>query len=186
MEIMQREPAILHAGRALRMAGRMAGYAVSIIAVGALLAVTLPGLAGYHNIVVTGGSMGRALPAGSVAVTHTVDFKDVRVGDIVTFRGSAGSATVVHRVVGISGDGEARVAATRGDANHEDDPQPLNLAGHGDVVVYSIPWAGYALVYSRTPAALAGLVLIAVAWWLLGRRNRTDRTEAHATRVATS
>ncbi len=174
------------AGRGLRVAGRWAGTAAALVAVGALLAATLPGLVGYHNIIVTGGSMGHALPAGSVAVTHSVDSRDVRAGDIIAFRGSAGSATVVHRIVEVSGDGAARVATTRGDANRENDAEPLALTGRGDVIVYSIPWAGYALVYARTPAALAVLAVVGVLWSIHGWRGRNQRVGAHATRVATS
>ena len=172
-------------GKTLGLIGRVVAYAVTFAAVCALLVVTLPAFAGYHNLVVTGGSMGRALPTGSVAVTRTTAVQDLQVGDVVAFRGSAGSATVVHRIVDISfGDGGERVATTRGDANRDNDPEPLNLAGHGDLVVYEIPWAGYAIVYAQSPVVLALLAAVVVASWILSRVNRKRRTEAHAIRLA--
>ena len=50
-----------------------------------MLLVTAPGFLGYHSISVMSGSMGDALPVGSVAVTRPILAEDVREGDVVAF-----------------------------------------------------------------------------------------------------
>ena len=127
----------------LRPAASIALRAAACAVVAVLLTVTVPGVAGLHMITVTGGSMGDALPIGSVAVTRTIDFEHVALGDIVVFRDSAAAATVLHRVVAINSVGGKRQAITRGDHNASPDPTPLVLQGRGDRVVYSVPVVGY-------------------------------------------
>ena len=166
--------------RALRLVLRVGCIAAAGGVAFALLAITLPAFAGYHNLTVTGGSMGSALPAGSVAVTRTIDFRDVEVGDIIAFRRAGAGVPVVHRVVDVREVDGVRAAVTRGDANDSDDPETLALTGHGDRVVYYVPWAGYALVFVYSPAGIIGLTVLAVATWIVRDRARR-RTEAHAT-----
>ena len=167
--------------RTLLLALRAAGVIVGSVVACALLAITLPAFAGYHNLTVMGGSMGSALPTGSVAVTRTIDFSNVQVGDIIAFQRPGASIPVVHRVVDIRDVDGVRAAITRGDANLQDDPEPLALQGRGDRVVYYVPWAGYALVFVRSPGGIVALTLLAVTTWLVRDRKRSRRTEAHAT-----
>ena len=166
--------------RALRLAARAAGIAAATVVACALLAVMLPGLAGYHNITITGGSMGSALPIGSVAVTRTIDFGDVHEGDVIVFKRPSASVPVVHRVVEIRDTDHGRVAITRGDANAQVDPEELALEGRGDRVSYYVPWVGYALVFVRSPGGIVTLTMLGVATWLLCGRKRSRRTETHA------
>lgn len=167
--------------RALRLSVRATGVVIGGVVASAMLAITLPAFAGYHNLTVMGGSMGGALPTGSVAVTRTIDFRDVHVGDVIAFQRTGASIPVVHRVVEIREVDGVRAAITRGDANAQDDPETLALEGRGDRVVYHVPWAGYALVFVRSPGGIVALTVLAVAAWLVRDRERTRRTEAHAT-----
>lgn len=166
---------------ALRFFLRATGVIVGSVVTCALLAITLPAFAGYHNLTVTGGSMGGALPAGSVAVTRTINFRDVQIGDIIAFQRASARIPVVHRVVDIREVDGVRAAITQGDANAQKDPEPLVLEGRGDRVVYHVPLAGYALVFVRSPGGIIVLTLLAVATWLVRDRQRSRRTEAHAT-----
>ena len=156
----------------LPLVARRASQIVALFAVALVLAAMLPGLVGFHNVTITGGSMGNALPVGSVAVTRTIAFRDVRVGDIIAFKRPGGSATVVHRVVEINDEGTGRTALTRGDANADNDPDALPLdQGSGDRVVYDVPWVGYAFVFMRTPGGVVALIVVAT-YSLLSRRSR--------------
>jgi signal peptidase I len=140
----------------------------------------LPGLVGYHTLTIVGGSMGSALPVGSIAVTRTVDFSDVQVGDIIAFRRAGAELPVVHRVVDIQYSDGVRVALTRGDANSSNDPDRLPLAeGRGDRVVYYVPWIGYALVFIRTPVGIAALAVLGAVTWLLRRKTRSRTQASH-------
>ncbi len=167
--------------RALRLSVRAASVVIGSVVTCALLAITLPAFAGFHNLTVMGGSMGSALPTGSVAVTRTIDFRDVHVGDVIAYQRPGASIPVVHRVVEIREVDGVRAAITRGDANPQDDPETLALEGRGDRVVYHVPWAGYALVFVRSPGGIVALTVLAVAAWLFRDRKRARRTEAHAT-----
>jgi signal peptidase len=166
--------------RALLLTVRALGVVAGSVVTVALLAITLPAFAGYHNLTVMGGSMGSALPTGSVAVTRTIDFQNVHIGDIIAFRRPGAGVPVVHRVVDIREVDGVRAAITQGDANAQADPDPLALEGRGDRVVYHVPWAGYALVFVRSPSGIVALTLLAATTWLVRGRKRSRRTEAHA------
>ncbi len=171
----------LRRGRTLSLVALWCARAATIVVVLALIAVTLPGLAGYHNVTVTGGSMGSALPSGSVAVTRTIDFRDVHVGDVVAFQHSGSATTVVHRVVAINETDDGRVAVTRGDANGADDADGLSLQnGRGDRVAYYVPWIGYVLVFAQSPAGIVVMIAAAVTALLMRTGKRSSGTEVHA------
>ena len=168
--------------RALWLVGRRISQIAIVVAVELVLFATVPGLIGFHNVTITGGSMGSALPVGSVAVTRTVAFRDVRVGDIIAFTHPGGSVAVVHRVVEIRESGTGRSAITRGDANADNDPEALALdQGRGDRVVYDVPYVGYAFVFVRTPGGLVVLTVLAMCSLLLRRSKHSHGTKAHAT-----
>lgn len=149
----------------------------------ALLAATLPAFIGWHAITVTGGSMGSALPAGSIAVTRPIAGSAVNEGDVVVFA-RRGSTPVLHRIVELgTAEGGGRIAYTRGDANETRDPQPIALGGNGEVVVYHIPWLGYVIALVQLQAARAFVAFAAVAWCARGavRHIRTRHHEpAHS------
>ena len=168
--------------RPVGFVARWASLMAAAVTVAALLAVTLPGLAGYHNLTITGGSMGSALPVGSVAVTRTIDIRDVRVGDVIAFNRSRGGVTIVHRVVAINQTDDGPVAVTRGDANSNDDADGLLLQhAQGDRVVYHVPWIGYVFVFAQSPGGIIALTIVGVAIVLFRPRKRSSGTEAHAT-----
>ena len=80
---------------ALWIGARSISQVALVVAIELVLFATVPGLIGFHNVTITGGSMGNALPVGSVAVTRTVAFRDVHVGDIIAFKRPGASAAVV-------------------------------------------------------------------------------------------
>lgn len=158
-------------------------YLLLLAAIGLLLAATLPGLLGYHTTIIYGGSMGRALPAGSVAVTQMVDASAVEPGDVIGYRRRDSQQVVFHRVVSIDDVDGRRIATTRGDANVTADPQPLTLTAKGERLVYYVPWVGYVLAFVRSPQGLASVVGAPVTVWLIllaGWRWRARRRAAEA------
>lgn len=140
-------------------------YAFAFFAVGVLLAATLPSFAGFHTATVYGGSMGDALPAGSVAVTRPVDAADLEVGDVIAMGGHEAGLPLLHRIVAIEEVDGGRLVTTRGDANQTNDPMPITVSGKGDRVAYHIPWIGYFLAFSRSALGLAVLVGIPATVW---------------------
>jgi signal peptidase len=141
-------------------------YVLLFVAVGTLLAATLPSFRGFHTATIYGGSMGRALPAGSVAVSRPVDVRELDEGDIVAIGGHSSGLPTFHRIVSIEDVDGRRILTTRGDANATNDPQPITVQGRGDRVVYHIPWIGYFLAFARAQLGLALLVGLPCALWL--------------------
>ena len=169
--------------RLLRRLARAVMLTLGAAVFAVVAAVTAPGLVGMHTIVVTGGSMGSALPLGSVAVTRTIDMHDVRAGDVIAFRQPGAGATVIHRVVDIQNADEGLVATTKGDANAAADPEPLLMTSRGDRVVYHVPYVGYAVVYARTPV---GLLVMLIVFCVLLIRNAPLGVRRHAAAPAVS
>lgn len=114
---------------------------LGLVALGAVMLV--PPLLGYERYVIEGGSMGSALPQGSVAYEEVVPAAQVRVGDVITYRPPGAARLVTHRVVWI---GRGRRLQTRGDANAVADPWRFTLPARAQArVAFHIPLAGYAL-----------------------------------------
>jgi signal peptidase I len=159
-------------------AGRWLVYAAGSLCLGLLLAAFLPTFFGYEALVVGGGSMGRSVPVGSVAVTRMVDVKAVGQGDVISFRHPGRQQTITHRVTSVGEENGQRIFTTKGDASAAPDPQPARFAS-GEVarLQWVIPYAGYIVVWGRTPgglvlfiaAPLLGLVLLSRTRMQIGR-----------------
>ena len=157
----------------------LADVAVGVVLV-ALVALAAPVTWGWHQATVLGGSMGAALPVGSVAVLRTVDARDLNVGDIIAVK-ATGARTVMHRIADIEESGAERVAILKGDANEHADAVPVVLRGEGDRVAYHVPLAGYLFAWARSPfvlviaAAMLLLPEVAVPLRSAVRRRRSSR-----------
>lgn len=119
-----------------------------------------PSIAGYRIYAVLSGSMSPAFKTGSIVVTEPVHPADVRAGDIITFSsGNNSGVYTTHRVISVKR-GTRMEFTTKGDANNIPDPLPVygeNIAGR---LVFSIPYAGYAIYYARTKLGLILLVIL--------------------------
>ena len=155
----------------------------------ALAAVTLlPAAFGCRRYVIEGGSMGDALPRGSIAYERDVPVAHLRVGDVITYSPPAhasAASKVTHRIVWIGRDTSGRRAfQTKGDANHSRDPWRFTLRSNVQPRVEAhLPVVGYPLaaLQLRTVRLLAigipALVIAAMALWgeLGGVRPRRAR-----------
>lgn len=79
------------------------------------------------------GSMGDAVPAGSLVASRPVEAADIERGDVVVFLppepfGTPDGRPVVHRVVEVTRDGGNVLIRTKGDANAAEDPWTLNAS----------------------------------------------------------
>lgn len=158
---------------------------VVLVAVGAavLAVLVVPRLFGASAYVVTSGSMLPTFGPGAVLVTKPVDARELARNDIVTFVDGSGGLTT-HRVAGVEVSFEAgetsTTISTKGDANEEADPMPLdprNIVGKAE---FAVPHLGYLVSWIKTPAG-AG---VAAALFLIvlfggGRREDTADEAAH-------
>lgn len=140
-----------------------------LVALSALMLV--PALLGYDRYVVTGGSMGGAIPRGAIVYEERVAVSRLRPGDVITYTPPGRVARVTHRIVAI---GPGGVMRTKGDANAAPDPWRFTPAGPVlPVVRFHVPVAGYAfaalglrwvrIVVIGLPALLVGLWLLRAA-----------------------
>lgn len=149
---------VRHAGTGVLLAVLVAGLALLVV----------PRVAGVPALVVTSGSMGSAVPTGSVVLVRPEPSARVRVGDVLLMREDA--TMVLHRVVERT---DAMSVRTKGDANPTADPNPYRLGATAYVAVADIPWLGYAIGALRSPAGLVVLaVLVLLAVLVPARRNR--------------
>jgi signal peptidase len=152
-----------------------------LLAIAVLMLV--PPLLGYQRYVITGGSMGSALPRGSIAYDEVVPTEHIRVGDVITYRPPNGDRLLTHRVVWIgNGRHGVRVYRTRGDASPAPDRRAFLLPNDGQArMAFHVPVAGYVLaalsVRAVRMAVIGGPALaIAVAVFAGLWRRRQRRT----------
>jgi signal peptidase len=143
------------------MGHALAFGALALVAV-VLIFSFIPTLFGYEHFIVVGGSMGRAMPVGSLAITRLVDVRTITVGDIVSYRTKNG-ARITHRVLDFGERDGHRVFHTKGDTNATPDPEPLILNGEVAKVDWVLPYVGFAIGWARSPAGVLLLVLVPLA-----------------------
>ncbi|SNR64651.1 signal peptidase, endoplasmic reticulum-type [Haloechinothrix alba] len=143
---------------------RVTGWLFWLVVAGlvalAVAAVAVPAAAGGKSVIVQTGSMEPALPAGSLAVTRERPVAEIAENDIVTFTAN-GDLLVTHRVVAVEHGAGGAELVTKGDANEDPDPEPVQAADVHGVLWYQIPWLGTVLeAVSGTAGALYGAALL--------------------------
>ena len=123
--------------------------------------VTLPKLIGYEVYTVVSGSMEPAIPTGSLVMIKGVDAQEVQAEDVIAFYGGPDShAIITHRVV------ENRVVMgefiTKGDANAENDMNPVKYDALIGKVAFSLPVFGAVaqMLTSGEGKIVAALVIV--------------------------
>src|SRR3954447_7004537 len=170
----------------MRVLKLLAAAGLTILLAIAVL-ILVPPLLGYQRYVITGGSMGGALPRGSIAYDEVVPTEHIRVGDVITYRPPTGDRLLTHRVVwiGRKADGVRRYR-TRGDASPAADPKAVLLPNDGQArMVFHVPLVGYlvaALSVRAVRIAAIGVPALAIAatafagpWRRRRRRKRRGR-----------
>ncbi len=99
-------------------------------------------LFGIKPYAVLSGSMEPKIHTGSLVYVKSVDPKDVKKGDVITF--NLANTTVTHRVFSV--DKQKFRFITKGDANKNTDP-PISYASLIGKVCFTIPYFGYVGVF---------------------------------------
>ncbi len=134
-----------------------------IIALAALaLYLIVPRILGMKTFAVLSGSMEPEIPVGSIVITEEVDPATITPGQIITYQ-LEGDTMVTHRVV--KNDKNNKQLTTKGDANNVEDSNPVpyeKVVGHAKS---KLPYAGYVVMYIKTPigiACICGLLFILI------------------------
>jgi signal peptidase len=171
----------------VRVLGTLAGWIVMGAITGLLVALTIPGLFGYHNFIEMSGSMEPTIHVGDLVIDHSISPLDVRIGDVVTFKDpQAQTKLITHRVRSMSVHGSYVRFATKGDAVNSVQHWDVGVNGRVGRVVTHIPRLGYALFWATTrlgrllllfvPAVSLGLTELIRIW--RPRRKRSHRAVA--------
>lgn len=158
----------------------------ALAALAALGALMLgPTLLGYQRYVIEGGSMGGALPRGSIAYEEVVPTNQIRVGDVITYRPPTATALRTHRVTWIGRtSNKERLYRTKGDVNDSADRPAFTLPHPTQArVAMHVPLAGYAVAALSIRAvrmAVIGAPALAIAFFAFASVWR-ERRQAGST-----
>ena len=161
--------------RLIKLVTGIASWMLVIGCVGLLLAVGIgPRTGRYRTLTVLTGSMRPGIQPGAVVVVTPERPRDLRVGQVITYRIPVDDHRVVtHRVVEVVETGDRPVFRTQGDAN--DVPDAWLARVDGDTVWqvrYVVPGVGHVLHGLRTPVIHRATVLVTPAlvalWWVIG------------------
>ena len=138
--------------------GKRAG--VAAIVAGAVFYLGLI-LLRYEPMVIVTGSMQKTIPVGSLVVDQKVDPRQLEVGDVISFQKPLGAKGIdTHRIVAIKNDHGQRLYQTKGDSNPVADPWVISfergMVAHR--MVFSVPYAGNALIFARSPLGRLSLI----------------------------
>jgi signal peptidase I len=142
----------------------------------------LPRAGWYRPVTVLSGSMRPTFSPGDVVVVTPEPLRDVRVGQVISYRIPVGDHHVqTHRVMKIVRRGAHPLVRTKGDANNTADPWTARLDGttawRVRAVVPKLGWAIYSLrspLAHRLTVLLAPLLLALLGLLQIWRRPEHD------------
>ncbi len=136
------------------------------------LPLSVPRLFGYETYSIVSPSMEPAYPVGTLIYTKQLPPEEVQTGDVIAFL--SGGSVITHRVVRnriVEGD-----FITKGDANADNDPDPISYGALVGKVRFQIPLLGSILYIYSTLVGKIYLLLLALCGFLftaLARRLRS-------------
>ena len=117
------------------------GTLLLIIIVAVYLPITIPRAFGYEIYTVISGSMEPAIPTGSLVYVKYIQPEEIQTEDVIAFYGTdADGSIVTHRVV--SNSAAMGNCITKGDANSDNDMNPIPYANYIGKVQLSVPKLG--------------------------------------------
>lgn len=139
------------------------GTLLLIVLIAVCLPLTVPRMLGYNIYTVVSGSMEPAIPTGSLVYINNMDPKDVQEEDVIAFYSAMDEGSIItHRVVVNST--VMKEFVTKGDANEEQDMNPIPYQNFIGKVVLTVPKAGgLAQAFTSTAGKIAAASLIALA-----------------------
>lgn len=172
-----------------RNAGRLLnaiGIILLTVVLAACLSLMIPRLAGYDGYVVVSGSMEPNIPVGSLVYSKEVDPATLRTGDVILFVNPLrGTTPITHRVV--TNDPVTKTIITKGDANENQDIDPVTYDNVIGKVTVHIPHIGFTVgMFTTVLGKVVAALSIIEAWLLMEVGSRLKRTGKKKERQAGS
>lgn len=133
---------------------------VFIVLVALLLIISvLPITGNYKVMTVISGSMEPKIKTGSIVVVKPeIDYK---IGDVITFGTySKVIKSTTHRIYDVKIVDSQPVYITKGDANNAPDTKEIGKKDIIGKVLFSVPFAGYAVDFAKKPTGFALIIII--------------------------
>ena len=144
----------------------------AVIVTGIAIAVLY--LSGIRFYRVRSGSMGDAVPLGSLCFVSTYSaYENVDVGDIISFR-LDDDVMVTHRACEITDKG----VITKGDCNQGEDPDPVTSENYIGKTIFAIPYLGKAFGWLHTVKGRVMLGLSVVVIIISGNFFKLGKQES--------
>ena len=124
----------------------------------------VPSIGGTLPLIVLTDSMYPEIKSGDLIICNTIDAKDVKVGDIISFFDPAGNgtSTVTHRVMEIiEEDGEIKFL-TKGDFNNTEDKDPVPADKLVGIYKFRIAGAGNVALFMQSTTGLVVCVVLPI------------------------
>ena len=142
------------------------GILIGILRILAVLLAAVR-LVGLRPLTVLSGSMEPTYHVGSLIYVKSVDYKDLKAGDVITFLLDE-DTLATHRIVEVVPDEDDPATVryrTKGDANESEDGSLVHYKNVVGTPVFTIPKLGYVANYIQNPpgtyvALSAGAVLL--------------------------
>ncbi|WMT51810.1 MAG: signal peptidase I [Ferroplasma sp.] len=164
----------------LKKALKNSKWLIVIVVIVSIASIAIaPGISDHSYFVIGDptGSMYPVIKPGSILFVGPIKASSVKVGDIIVFNAPWENGTLfAHQVIRICYIGGHEYFRTKGVANPSQDPDPVptyDVRGH---VLFSIPYLGYTLIYSKI---ILAIVFVGIAGMLLypGRKSKTWKTK---------
>lgn len=138
-----------------------AGFALTLV-----LVIVGGRTLGVQTFTVLSGSMEPAIATGDLVLGRTVQAREVRVGDVVSFRSPTDERLITHRVVGMQARGRSIAFMTMGDANTGHEEWAIPESGSVGRITARVPGLGH--LANRAGSPLGRMLLIGLVPVLLG------------------
>ena len=148
------------------------GLVLLLLVIAVCVPLTVPRILGYQVYHVISGSMAPAIPTGSLVYVKSTPASEIQKEDVIAFYSAADTGAIItHRVVEnhtVSGE-----FITKGDANKQNDPMPVEYEYLLGKVVLSIPVLGELLAMTASmqgKIAVACMIGVSIVFFLLGSK----------------
>ena len=120
-------------------------------------------LFGYRCFSVASGSMEPTLQIGDLIITKEKEQKDIKVGDIISFKED--NNTITHRVIKVISQNGEILYQTKGDNNNVSDEKNIKYEDVEGVYVNRIPKLGKVYIYiQKTPVVISILIIMYIVY----------------------